>query len=325
MDHLLEVRGLATHFFAGGRVLKAVDGVDLTLEQGETLGIVGETGCGKSVMALSVMRLIPWPPGKIVAGSVVLEGDDLLQKSEADMRAIRGRKIAMIFQEPRTSMNPVFRIGQQMAQVIALHHSLTKKRALVKAIEMLERVNIASADRIVRMYPHELSGGMLQRAMIAMQLSCNPTVLLADEPTTALDVTIQAQILKLLKELQAQMQMAIVFITHDLGVVAQLCDRVMVMYAGSFVESARVEDLFDEPLHPYTRGLLGAIPRLDEAQDELAIIPGGLPDIGNLPPGCKFLPRCSYAVDQCRALAPRLVEVKPGRLVAACSLYGNGR
>ena len=322
MEHLLEVHGLTTHFFGAGRVVKAVDGVDLTVRRGETVGIVGETGCGKSVMALSVMRLIPWPPGKIVSGSVIFRGEDLLAKSELEMRAIRGRKISMIFQEPRTSMNPVFRIGQQMAEVIMLHQGLPRRQALQKAVEMLERVNIAEAGRVISLYPHELSGGMLQRAMIAMELSCNPALLFADEPTTALDVTIQAQILRLLKELQAQMETAIVFITHDLGVVAQVCDRIMVMYAGRFVESASVEDLFEEPLHPYTRGLLGAIPLLDAAQEKLTIIPGGLPDLSQPLPGCRFLPRCEHGNDRCRVLPYEMIEIKPGHEVASCRLCG---
>jgi oligopeptide/dipeptide ABC transporter ATP-binding protein len=322
-ENLLEVRGLATHFFAGGRIIKAVDGVDLAVRKGETVGIVGETGCGKSVMALSLMRLIPWPPGKIVEGSIMFEGEDLLRKNDHEMRAIRGRKISMIFQEPRTSMNPVFRIGQQMTQVISLHQGLTKGKALQRAIEMLDRVHIAGADRIINLYPHELSGGMLQRVMIAMELSCHPALLLADEPTTALDVTIQAQILRLLKELQNQLHTAVMFITHDLGVVAQICDRVMVMYAGSFVESASVEDLFEDPLHPYTRGLLGAVPRLDETQEELAIIPGGLPDLSHLSSGCKFLPRCDQGEDRCMKRTPKLIEVKKDHFVASCLLYGD--
>ncbi len=323
MENLLEVRGLKTYFFTAGKVVKAVDGVDLKIGRGKTLGIVGETGCGKSVTALSIMRLIPWPPGKIVGGSVMFEGEDLLSKSEEAMRSIRGRKISMIFQEPRTSMNPVFRIGQQMAEVIMLHQGLTKRKAISKAIDMLELVNIAEPERIVSSYPHELSGGMLQRAMIAMELSCNPALLLADEPTTALDVTIQAQILRLLKELQKKLSTAILFITHDLGVVAQMCDRVMVMYAGNIVESAPVEALFEDPLHPYTKGLVGAIPRLDETQEELAIIPGGVPDLSNPPSGCRFRPRCCYGNEKCGTLNSELVEVKEEHYVATCFLYGD--
>ena len=259
-DVLLEVRGLATHFFSANRVVKAADGVSFTVNRGETLGIVGETGCGKSVTALSVMRLIPWPPGRIVSGAVLLDGENLLDKTDSEMRSIRGRQMSMIFQEPRTSMNPVFRIGQQMAEVIKLHTGNSSRQAGLQAVEMLERVRISEPARVAACYPHELSGGMLQRAMIAMALSCSPALLFADEPTTALDVTIQAQILRLLRELQKQFDMAVVFITHDLGIVAQICERVMVMYAGAFVESASVQDLFAKPLHPYTHSPSGYRP-----------------------------------------------------------------
>lgn len=316
MNTLLKVLGLKTHFFSAGKVIKAVDGVEFTIQNGETLGIVGETGCGKSVTALSIMRLIPWPPGKIVSGSVFFEGVNLLKKSEKAMRDIRGGKISMVFQEPRTSLNPVFRIGKQMAEVIMLHQGLSKKKAISKAAEMLDRVRIAESGQIIKSYPHELSGGMLQRVMIAMELSCNPKLLIADEPTTALDVTIQAQILRLLKDLQNEFNTAVLFITHDLGVVAQICDRVIVMYAGNAVESASVGDLFHEPLHPYTRGLLGAIPRLDESQEELSIIPGGLPDISSVSQSCKFLERCPDQSANCRTSLPQLTEVKKGHHVA---------
>jgi oligopeptide/dipeptide ABC transporter ATP-binding protein len=323
-NYLLKVCRLMTHFFGAGKVVRAVDGVDFDIKKGETIGIVGETGCGKSVMALSIMRLIPWPPGKVVQGSVLFEGEDLLKKSEKHMRNIRGRKISMIFQEPQTSLNPVFRIGQQMTEVIILHQDLTKRNAISKAIEMLEKARIAEAKRILNCYPHELSGGMLQRVMIAMELACNPALLIADEPTTALDVTIQAQILLLLKELQQQLNTAILFITHDLGVVAQICDRVMVMYAGTIVESAPVEKLFEEPFHPYTKGLLGAIPRLDETQEELTIIPGSLPDLSNLPSGCRFWPRCSSRMELCSTLTQdNLVEVGEQHYVAPCALLGD--
>jgi oligopeptide/dipeptide ABC transporter ATP-binding protein len=316
MNTLLKVSGLKTHFFSAGKVIRAVDGIEFTIRNGETLGIVGESGCGKSVTALSIMRLINWPPGKIVAGSVVFDGVDLLKKSEKAMREIRGGKISMIFQEPRTSLNPVFRIGKQMAEVIMLHQKLSKKKAFSKAAEMLDRVRIAESSQIIKSYPHELSGGMLQRVMIAMELSCNPDLLIADEPTTALDVTIQAQILRLLKDLQDELNTAVLFITHDLGVVAQICDRVIVMYAGSAVESASVKDLFHEPLHPYTRGLLGAVPRLDESQEELAIIPGDIPDLSSISQSCKFLHRCPDKTADCRTLIPHLTEVKKGHYVA---------
>ena len=316
MNTLLKVSGLTTHFFGAGKVVRAVDEVEFTIRKGETVGIVGETGCGKSVTALSIMRLISWPPGKIVAGSVFFEGVDLLKKSEKEMREIRGGKISMIFQEPRTSLNPVFRIGRQMAEVITLHQGLSKRNAVIKAIEMLDRVRIAEAGQIVKSYPHELSGGMLQRVMIAMELSCNPELLIADEPTTALDVTIQAQILGLLKDLQNQFNTAILFITHDLGVVAQICDRVKVMYAGNVVESASVKDLFREPLHPYTQGLLGAVPRLDETQEELSIIPGGIPDLSSLRQSCKFSPRCFDKTHRCNTSIPPLAEVKKNHYIA---------
>jgi oligopeptide/dipeptide ABC transporter ATP-binding protein len=319
-EALLEVRGLQTYFFGAGRVVKAVDGVNISIRKGETVGIVGESGCGKSVTALSILRLIPWPPSKIVGGSVVFEGEDLLQKSERQMRDIRGGKISMIFQEPRTSMNPVFRIGQQMAEVIRLHQKLSRRASVSRAIEMLEKVRIADGERVINFYPHELSGGMLQRVMIAMELSCNPALLLADEPTTALDVTIQAQILMLLKELQKQLHTAILFITHDLGVVAQVCDRVMVMYRGNIVESATTEELFERPLHPYTRGLLGAVPRMDETQTELTIIPGDVDDLNAEPESCSFLPRCSHATVCCGAERPKQVEVGHEHFVA-CFLY----
>ena len=323
MGSLLEVRGLATHFYTGNRIVRAVDGVDLSVKKGENLGIVGETGSGKSVMALSIMRLIPWPPGKIVGGSVVFEGQNLLKKDESAMRSIRGRKMAMIFQEPRTSMNPVFRIGDQMVEVIMLHKKVSRKQANLNAVEMLERVQIADPARVFRCYPHELSGGMLQRAMIATALSCNPSFLFADEPTTALDVTIQAQILKLLRDLQQQMEMSLVFITHDLGIVAQVCDRVMVMYAGIFVESASVNELFENPLHPYTQGLMGAIPRLDTSQESLAIIPGNMPDLSNHKEGCRFYPRCPSATEPCRKIPTEMVEIGRDHFIAACTLH-NG-
>jgi peptide/nickel transport system ATP-binding protein len=325
MENLLEVHGLTTHFFTAGKVIRAVDGVDLSIGRGETVGIVGETGCGKSVAALSILRLIPWPPGKIVSGSVIFEGEDLIKKTEEEMRKVRGRKISMIFQEPRTSMNPVIRIGHQMAEVIMLHQGLSKVKAIHKAVEMLEQVHIAEAGRVINRYPHEMSGGMLQRVMIAMELSCKPMLLLADEPTTALDVTLQAQILRLIKELQQKLNTAILFITHDLGIVAQICDRAVVMYAGNSVESAPVEDLFGKPLHPYTQGLLGAVPRLDEIQEELAIIPGANPDLSRRIEGCKFRPRCRSRVDRCNDLKPEWIEIEKNHYIANCTLYGVAR
>ncbi len=307
---LHDIRSLRTQFFTDDGLVRAVDGVSYSLERGETVGVVGESGCGKSVTALSILRLIPEPPGKIVDGQILFEGTDLLQLSPAEMRRIRGNDIAMIFQEPMTSLNPVFTIGNQIAEAVRLHQGLSKKEALHKAIEMLTLVGIP-----VHEYPHQLSGGMRQRAMIAMALSCNPKVLIADEPTTALDVTIEAQILDLMRNLQHELGAAIIMITHDLGVIAEIARKVVVMYAGKIVEQAPVEQLFAEPNHPYTQGLLQSLPRVDKdavgAKRRLQEIPGIVPSLLNLPPGCKFASRCPKVMPICEEEEPPLEQVAP--------------
>ena len=310
---LLDIRGLRTQFFTDDGLARAVDGVSYSLEKGETVGVVGESGCGKSVTALSVLRLIPDPPGKIVDGEIVFEGTDLLGLSSADMRRIRGNDISMIFQEPMTSLNPVFTIGNQITEAVRLHQGLNKKQALEKAIEALRLVGIPVPDRRVHEYPHQLSGGMRQRAMIAMALSCNPKVLIADEPTTALDVTIEAQILDLMRTLQDELGTAIIMITHDLGVIAEMARKVVVMYAGKVVEQAPVERIFASPNHPYTQGLLQSLPRLDKdasgAKQRLQEIPGIVPSLLNLPTGCKFASRCPSVMPQCKEQEPSLEQV----------------
>jgi len=323
-ERLLEVRGLKTYFYTEDGVVPAVDGVDFVLNKGETLGIVGESGCGKSVTSLSIMRLIPDPPGKIVDGEIIFEGSNLLEKTEAEMRNIRGNDISMIFQEPMTSLNPVFTIGDQIMEAIILHQRLTKAAARERAIEMLRRVGIPSPERRIDEYPHQLSGGMRQRVMIAMALSCNPKLLIADEPTTALDVTIQAQILDLMRKLRDEFGTAIMLITHDLGVIAELAERVVVMYAGKIVEQADVKPLFANPLHPYTVGLLGSIPKLTEQQDRLQVIEGVVPHPAFLPKGCRFHPRCKEAREICKVEEPELMEQEPGHLVA-CWKYTEFR
>jgi oligopeptide/dipeptide ABC transporter ATP-binding protein len=319
---LLEIDGLQTHFFTEAGTVKAVDGVTLTVRKGETLGIVGESGCGKSVTALSVLRLIPTPPGKIVGGRILLEGRDLLQLPEEEMRKVRGASISMIFQEPMTSLNPVFTVGDQIAEGIRLHQGLSKRESWDKSIEMLRLVRIPDPERRVKEYPHQMSGGMRQRVMIAMALSCNPQLLIADEPTTALDVTIQAQILELLSQLKAELGMAVMLITHDLGVVADTAARVAVMYAGRVVEEAPVRELFTDPLHPYTQGLLNSIPRLEktERRTRLQAIPGMVPDLLDLPPGCKFQARCPKIFEPCRGEEPPLKTVGGDHRVR-CYLY----
>jgi peptide/nickel transport system ATP-binding protein len=320
----LEVEGLQTYFFTRAGIVKAVDDVTFTLQRGETLAIVGESGCGKSMTALSIMRLIPDPPGRIVGGSIRLGGRDLVKLPESEMRNVRGNDISMIFQEPMTSLNPVLTIGHQVAETISLHQDISKAEAWAKAVDMLRLVRIPEPEQRAKEYPHQLSGGMRQRAMIAMALACNPHVLIADEPTTALDVTIQAQILELILDLQKRLGTAIVLITHDLGVVAETAQRVIVMYAGRKVEEAAVETLFDEPLHPYTHGLMGSIPRLalvsgepTKAVERLQEIPGIVPMLTNLPPGCVFAPRCGYADERCRAEYPPYEQKRPGHW-AAC-------
>jgi len=319
---VLQLDNLQTHFFTPDGVVRAVDGVSYTLRKGETLGVVGESGCGKSVTALSILRLVADPPGRIVGGRIDFNGRNLLDLSEPEMEDIRGNQISMIFQEPMTSLNPLMTIGRQVGESIALHQGLSRQQAMEQAVEMLRRVSIPEPERRVHAYPHQLSGGMRQRAMIAMALSCNPAVLIADEPTTALDVTIQAQILDLMRDLQAKFGTAIVLITHDMGVVAENADRVVVMYAGRKVEEAPVDDLFDHPGHPYTKGLLGSIPDLDAAAHDqtgrarLTEIKGMVPALSRLPRGCAFAPRCVYATDECRVEYPPLREHRPDHFIA---------
>ena len=319
---LLQVRDLRTHFFTADGIVRAVDGISFDLAAGETLGIVGESGCGKSVTALSILRLIAAETGRIVGGSISFDGQELTTLPIEAMRAVRGRKIAMIFQEPMTSLNPVLTIGTQIAESVVRHLGLSRRAAMDRAHEMLELVRIADARRRLTEYPHQLSGGMRQRVMIAIALCCNPQVLIADEPTTALDVTIQAQILDLMLELKEKLGSAIILITHDLGVVAETCERVIVMYAGRMVEQATAAELFGRPLHPYTRGLLRALPRADDdvgaggVRPKLAEIPGIVPDLSRPIAGCAFAPRCSFVVDRCRTAAPGLVEASSSHLVS---------
>ncbi|HEY6979457.1 ABC transporter ATP-binding protein [Reyranella sp.] len=324
MSSLLEVENLGTWFYTRQGIVRAVDGVDFQVASGETLAIVGESGCGKSMTALSLMRLIPDPPGRIVSGSIRLGDRDLLKISEEEMRRVRGNEISMIFQEPMTSLNPVMTIGKQIAEALILHRDMDRRQALKRAIEMLDLVRIPEPAQRAREYPHQLSGGMRQRAMIAMALACNPKVLIADEPTTALDVTIQAQILDLIVELQREFGAAVILITHDLGVVAETARRVIVMYAGRKVEEAEVGELFAHPLHPYTAGLMASIPRLDLMRGDdkrndarLQEIPGIVPPLFDLPAGCAFAPRCPKADDLCRRERPEYKEKRP-RHWAAC-------
>ena len=333
-EPLLVVDDLRTVFDLRQGEVRAVDGVSFALKPHETLAIVGESGCGKSITALSLMRLVPDPPGRIASGRVVLEGRDLLALDEEAMRDVRGKDLAMIFQEPMTSLNPVLTIGSQIAEVVLLHENVSRKEAWAKAVDMLRLTHIPAPEQRAHEYPHQLSGGMRQRAMISMALACNPKVLIADEPTTALDVTIQAQILDLILDLQQKLGTAVILITHDLGVVAETAHRVIVMYAGKKVEEAPVEELFARPQHPYTHGLMASIPRLPLMRGESAAeaerlqeIPGTVPALSNLPPGCVFAPRCVHAVDRCRAEYPPYEEKRPGHW-AACwrsrELYGDG-
>ena len=321
-DPLLEVRDLRTYFHTEEGVARAVDGVSFAVGRGQTLGLVGESGCGKSVSAFSIMRLVPDPPGRIEAGQILLKGRDLLALDEEEMSRVRGDDVAMIFQEPMTSLNPVLTCGFQIAEAVVLHQQVPMQEARTRAVEMLQLVGIPAPEQRIDEYPHQLSGGMRQRVMIAMALSCNPDVLIADEPTTALDVTIQAQILALLESLQESLQMAIVMITHDLGVIAETADQVAVMYAGQIVEYAETQSLFARPRHPYTRGLLRSIPRLDAEQERLDIIPGVVPDSRVFPQGCRFAPRCPLADDHCRAEAPSLEEIEPAHW-ASCWKAGD--
>lgn len=315
-DIILDVKNLQTHFKTDSGVVKAVDGVSFKVRRGETLGIVGESGSGKSVSNLSVMRLIPSPPGKIVGGEVIYNGEDLLKKPLKEMRDIRGNKISMIFQDPMTSLNPFLRISTQMIETIVLHQGLSKDEAREKAVEMLRMVSIPNPAKRIDNYPHQFSGGMRQRVMIAMALSCNPELLIADEPTTALDVTIQAQILDLIKDLSKELDTAVVMITHDLGVVAGMCDNICVMYAGKIVERASTIELFNDPKHPYTRGLIKSVPRPDKGyQERLYSIPGAPPNLINLPDCCPFYPRCDKVKDICKKQYPPLKKFDNGREV----------
>jgi len=314
---LLEVSGLKTQFFTQDGVVKAVDGISFHVDEGETLGIAGESGCGKSVSVLSVMRLIPQPPGKIMDGEVLFEGQDLLKVSDDEIRRVRGNKIAMIFQDPMTSLNPVLTIGRQIGEALELHMGMNRGEARQRSAELLTMVGIPEALARLDDYPHQFSGGMRQRAMIAMGLACNPQLLIADEPTTALDVTIQAQIVDLVKRLRDNIGTAIIWITHDLGVLAGLADRMMIMYAGTVVEEAPVKEVYGDPRHPYTLGLLGSLPRLDEVRKEkLQSIEGLPPDLIDLPPGCPFEPRCVYAIERCRVERPLLEPVGPRHRIA---------
>jgi oligopeptide transport system ATP-binding protein len=316
---LMQVKNLTTRFYTDDGTVYAVNGISYDLHEGETLGIVGESGCGKSVHALSIMRLIPSPPGEIVDGSVVFRERDLLALPESEVRHVRGAEIAMIFQDPMTSLNPVFTVGDQIAEALRLHMAMNNKQALDRAAELLDLVGIPDARQRLDSYPHEFSGGMRQRAMIAMGLSCMPQLLFADEPTTALDVTIQAQIIDLVRRLREKLGMSIIWITHDLGIVAGLAERVMVMYAGFIVEKASVKELYANPRHPYTLGLLRSLPRVDKgrvAGERLTPIGGLPPDLIGLPEGCPFVPRCPYAVDRCRAENPLLEEIAPGHEIA---------
>ncbi|WP_341914680.1 ABC transporter ATP-binding protein [Ferrovibrio terrae] len=313
---LLEVADLRTHFNTEGGEFRAVDGVSFTVDSGKTLGIVGESGCGKSVTSLTVMGLLPSRGARIASGSIKFAGNDLRHMPADDLRDLRGNRLAMIFQEPMTSLNPAFTIGDQIMEGLVRHKGLTGAEAREQAIAMLRKVKIPAPEKRIDDYPHQLSGGMRQRAMIAMALACGPELLIADEPTTALDVTVQAQILDLLRELQRDLGTAIMLISHDMGVIAEMADHVAVMYAGRIVEQAPVEMLFDAPQHPYTIGLLGSIPRLDHTKDRLAAIEGSVPDPMDPPPGCRFSPRCPFVEDQCRAAAPELRDVLPGHAVA---------
>lgn len=315
-ETLLEVRDLKTYFYTEDGTVPAVDGVNFSLDKGETIGIVGESGCGKSVTSLSVMRLIPTPPGKIVGGDIVFEGENILEKSEVEMRHIRGNEISMIFQEPMTSLNPVFTIGDQIMEAIVLHQGAGKREARSKAIDMLKLVGISSPERRIDEYPHQMSGGMRQRVMIAMALSCNPKLLIADEPTTALDVTIQAQILDLMLKLKENFGTAIMLITHDLGVIAETVEKVAVMYAGKIVESADVVSIFKAPAHPYTAGLLGCIPKVNEDREKLQVIEGVVPNPFSMPSGCRFHPRCGQVKDICMEREPHLVDIEDGHQVS---------
>jgi oligopeptide/dipeptide ABC transporter ATP-binding protein len=320
---LLEIKNLKTYFYTEDGTVRAVDGVDIEVYPGEVLGIVGESGCGKSVTSLSVMRLIG-QPGKIIEGEILFEGKDMLKFSEAEMTAVRGNRISMIFQQPQTSLNPVFRVGDQIGEVLNIHQDFGKEAAHKRTIELLKQVGIPDPERRMEAFPHELSGGMAQRVMIAMALACVPDLLIADEPTTALDVTIQAQILDLMRNLRSQLGSAVILITHDLGVIAEMADRVAVMYAGEIVEQTSIRTLFKEPLHPYTQGLIGSTPVLGRVRDKLDVIPGTVPNLVNLPEGCRFAPRCRARVNHnlaiCTDKEPDLIQIGEGHKIR-CWLY----
>lgn len=322
LSKLLEIKNLRTYFFPAGREIPAVDDVSFAINKGETLCLVGESGCGKSVTSLSIMRLVETPPGRYVSGEILFNGEDLLKKSESEMRNIRGGTISMIYQEPMTSLNPVFTIGMQITEALRIHKGLRGAKARQEAARMLSLVGMSNPERLLNEYPHQLSGGMRQRVMIAMGLCCMPQLLIADEPTTALDVTIQAQILDLMRKLKKELSMTILFITHDLGVVAEMADRVVVMYGGKVVEEGAVQDIFTAPQHPYTMGLLTCIPRIEEDRGELNIIKGMVPSPSDFPAGCRFWPRCPYAQDICKQELPLLREVGQSRV--ACHLAATG-
>ena len=316
---LLEIKGLKTHFKTEDGWLHAVDGVDLTVDRGETVCVVGESGCGKTVTAMTILKLIPMPPGRIVAGEVLWQGRDLVPLDNTGMRRVRAREIAIVFQEPMTSLNPVYTVGEQIAESVRLHGGFSRRAALDRAAEMLKLVHIPMPERRIHAYPHQFSGGMRQRVMIAMALACNPHLLIADEPTTALDVTIQAQILDLLNELKSRLGMSILLITHAMGVVAEMAQRVVVMYAGKVVEEASATELFARPRHPYTQGLIRSIPRIDRAATHrvrLESIAGNVPKLIEPPEGCRFAPRCKYAIPACTAATPPLREIAAGHKVA---------
>lgn len=308
-DKVLEVNNLSTYFQTRWGTVKAVDGVSFDLSRGETLGIVGESGSGKSVTMLSLMQLVPTPPGRIVDGEIILDGQDLLQLNDDQMSKVRGSQIALIIQDPMTSLNPVFSIGNQVMEAVKIHQDIPKKSILDRALDVLRKVNIPAAETRIRDYPHQMSGGMRQRVVGAISISCQPSVLIADEPTTSLDVTIQAQYLKLLKELQEEQDLGLIFITHDFGVVAKMCDKVAVMYAGKIVEQGSVRDIFNHPSHPYTEALLASVPKLEEDVDRLYSIEGQPPTLHDLPPGCPFAPRCAYVMDRCREDYPTTIQV----------------
>jgi oligopeptide/dipeptide ABC transporter ATP-binding protein len=320
---LLEVKNLKTYFYTEDGVVRAVDGVNFEVYPGEVLGLVGESGCGKSVTSLSIMRLIS-KPGRVDAGEILLDGENLLDLPEDEMIKVRGNRISMIFQQPQTALNPVFKVGDQLSEVLDVHQDLGKEAGWARAVQLLKMVGVPDPERRAEAYPHELSGGMAQRVMIAMALACVPELLIADEPTTALDVTIQAQILDLMRDLRREMGTSVILITHDLGVVAEMAERVAVMYAGEIVEQTDVNSLFDQPLHPYTQGLIGSIPVLGQIKERLDVIPGSVPNLVNLPVGCRFAPRCQarfkYGLNICTEIKPELEEIKPGHLVR-CWLY----